>query len=366
MKFLTKRLFLVILYWLLFAFSGSTQHYDWNLNAQVIKGFILKHNEYVAHLAVSNPSGFEISMQQQLNGSRDWESLYNKPIVNYGLSYYDLHNPKLGKLIIGSAAMDIPLFKKEKASFYFRVGTGIVFATNPYNRETNNQNNMVTSRYSVLLQPRLIFSYQLSDKFTITPSLNITHASNGAQRAPNRGINIVTANLGASYKIISRKDEVIEEEIRTSVYDYKLYLIGSWGRNTRTLQVRQPKPFYNLIAYGQKYLNKKSDIGLGIEYFHSLGLKEQIATDWFLVNSTDPIPDFRRVALVAGHDLKFGSLYLTTQIGFYVYDPSKKNLFTYQRYGLKYHFHEHILGQLSFKTHAATAEQVEFGLGWRF
>ena len=119
MKFLPKRLFLVILYWLLFAFSGSTQHYDWNLNAQVIKGFILKHNEYVAHLAVSNPSGFEISMQQQLNGSRDWESLYNKPIVNYGLSYYDLHNPKLGKLIIGSAAMDIPLFKKRKSFFLF-------------------------------------------------------------------------------------------------------------------------------------------------------------------------------------------------------------------------------------------------------
>ena len=351
---------------LFLSLSGYAQKYDWFLNGQVIKGFILKHNEHVGHLANSHPSGFELSLQQKLNGKREWESLYNKPLVSYGLSYYNLQNPKLGHLIIGSAAMDLPLKRTDNTALYFRIGSGLVYSTNPYDRETNNQNNMVTSTISYLLQTRLTYEINLNEKISITPNLNITHASNGAKRAPNRGINIITANMGISYKIKSQEKNEFREIIPLDKTPYQVYLLLSGGRNTKTLQVREPLPFFNLLLYGQKYINPKSDWGVGLEYFHSYSLKKQIETNWFRLFDDEEITDFKRLGLLIGHELKFGKLGFITQVGVYIYNPSKSNLPVYQRFGLRYQFHKNIMAQVALKTHAATAEQAEIGIGWRF
>ncbi|WKV11138.1 acyloxyacyl hydrolase [Marivirga harenae] len=360
-----KKLILAVLI-LFCSFSTIAQSYDWYLNGQVIKGFILKHNEYVSHLANSHPTGIEFSLQQKLNGKREWESLYNKPLVSYGLSYYNLHNPKLGHLVVGSAAMDLPLRRTENTALYFRIGTGLVFSTNPYDRETNNQNNMVTSTITYLLQTRLTYEIKFNENISFTPNLNITHSSNGAQRAPNRGVNIITANIGLSYKIKSANEDESREIKPLDAPPYQIYLLLSGGRNTRTLQVRKPMPFFNLLLFGQKFVNAKSDWGLGLEYFHSYALKEQIRTSWFRINRNEEIRDFRRLGLLIGHELKFGKLGFITQLGLYIYDPSKLNMPIYQRYGLKYQFHENFLAQVALKTHAATAEQAEIGIGWRF
>ncbi|WKK81072.2 acyloxyacyl hydrolase [Marivirga arenosa] len=358
--------FLAILLFIIISLSAHAQKYDWYLNGQIIKGFILKHNQYVSHLAVSNPSGIELSFQQRLNGRREWESLYNKPIVNYGLSYYNLRNPKLGHLIVGAANMDLPISRKENTALYFRIGTGLVYSTNPYDRETNNQNNMISTPITILLQTRLTYEININDKINLTPNLNVTHASNGAQRAPNRGINIVTANLGMSYKIISRVEEKNEDIKLVEEIPYQIYFAFSGGYNTKTLQVREPRPFFNAILFGQKYINKKSDIGIGLDYSHNLSLKSQIQQNWFRLNNDEEIKDFRRVALLIGHELKFGKLGFITQLGVYIYDPSAINMPVYQRYGLRYQFHDHLMAIASLKTHAATAEQSEFGIGWRF
>lgn len=352
---------------MLFLFqSGYTQHYDWFLNGQVIKGFILKHNEHVGHLANSHPTGIELSWQQKLNGKREWESLYNKPLISYGLSYYDLKNPKLGHLIIGSAAMDLPLKRSETTALYFRIGTGLVYSTNPYDRETNNQNNMVTSTISYLLQTRLTYEINLSEKIRLTPNLNITHASNGAQRAPNRGVNIITANMGVSYKIKNQEEKEFRDITPLDKTPYQVYLLVSGGRNTKTLQIREPLPFFNLLLFGQKYVNPKSDWGVGIEYFHSTSIKKQIKTDWFRIVDEEEITDFKRLGLLIGHELKFGKLGFITHLGVYIYNPSKSNMPVYQRFGLRYQFHKNIMAQVALKTHAATAEQAELGIGWRF
>jgi hypothetical protein len=360
-----KKISLAIIF-LFLSFCSYAQKYDWYLNGQVIKGFILKHNEYVGHLANSRPSAIELSLQQKLNGKREWESLYNKPLLSYGLSYYNLKNPKLGHLIVGSAAIDLPLKRTKNTGLYFRIGTGLVYSTNPYDRETNNQNNMISSALTVLLQTRLTCEIKLNDYIYLTPNLNVTHASNGALRAPNRGVNIVTANMGMSYKIKSQEEQDRQEITPVEKIPHQVYIMISGGQNTRTLQVRDPKPFFNIVLFGQKYINKKSDLGLGIDYSHSYSLKEQIATSWFRIYDDEEITDFKRLGLLIGHELKFGKLGIITQLGVYIYNPSKLSMPLYQRYGLRYQFHENIMAQISFKTHAATAEQVELGIGWRF
>jgi len=365
-KYLDLRKYSLAIFLILIGLTLNAQQYDWYLNGQVIKGFILRHNEHVGHLANSHPSGIELSLQQKLNGKREWENIYKKPLVSYGLSYYNLQNPKLGHLVVASAAMDLPLKRTKNTALYFRIGTGLVYSTNPYDRETNNQNNMVTSTITYLLQTRFTYEIKLNEHISLTPNLNVTHSSNGAQRAPNRGINIITANMGMSYKIKSQEEKEIRDIRPLDKTPYQVYLLLTGGRNTRTLQVREPLPFFNLLLYGQKYVSPKSDWGVGIEYFHSYSLKEQIATNWFRIYDEEEITDFKRLGLLIGHELKFGKLGFITQMGVYVYNPSKSNMPIYFRAGLRYQFHDKIMAQVALKTHAATAEQAEIGIGWQF
>ncbi len=347
--------------------SLYSQEYDWWVNGQAIKGFVLQHNKKIGHLISAHPEGLEINIQQELNGKRYWESLYNRPIVNYGLSYYNLNNDaQLGRLFIASAAMDLPLSRKEKTALFFRIGTGLVYCTNPYDRETNNQNSMLSSTFSYLLQTRLTYEIQLNENFKLTPNLNITHASNGALTSPNRGVNIVTANLGLSYRIIKKESINTNQALEPPLEKpYKFYLLLSGGKNTKTLQVRESMPFFNLLLMGQKTLNAKSDLQFGLEYFHNTSLREQIRTNWFFTDEEKKV-DFRRVGILIGHELKAGKLGFITQLGAYIYNPSKLRMPVYQRYGLKYQLHDHLIIQTSLKVHAATAEQAEIGLGWQF
>ena len=62
-----------------------------------------------------------------------------------------------------------------------------------------------------LLQTRFTYEIKLNEHISLTPNLNVTHSSNGAQRAPNRGINIITANMGMSYKIKSQEEKEIRD-----------------------------------------------------------------------------------------------------------------------------------------------------------
>lgn len=363
-----------VTYLLLFIFAFSTQaqllkhtKYDYWVNGQVFKGFILQHTSKVAHLVKGHPTGFELNLQQELNGNRAWEKLYNYPVVNFGLSYYDLKNDEeLGKLVIASAAMDIPLHRKPQTALFFRIGTGLVYSTNPYDRDNNNKNTMISSTISYLIQSRLTFEYKFHEDFKLTPSLNITHASNGAQRIPNKGINMVTANMGLSYRI-SEAEKPNPEEVELPTLDpkWKYYAMLSAGRNTLIFQQRDPKLFFNLIAYAAKPLNLKSDFQIGAELSLNNSIKTEIKYQWDATEE-ETQSDYKRVGIFIGHELKAGNLGFITQFGYYAYNPSGLRMPVYQRYGLKWQFHKNILMAVTLKVHSATAEQAEFGLGWKF
>lgn len=344
------------------------QDYNWWINGQVFEGIILPYGGN-RHLIKGRPSGFELNIQKELNGTEKWQKLYNLPTINYGFAYYDLKNDaQLGALYLGSLSIDLPLGQQHLKDLFLKIGTGLVYSSNPYNRNDNNQNNLIGSSLSYLLQFGLKYEINLNDQIKITPGINLTHASNGAQAIPNRGLNIATANVGVSYKLINNKTDNIaidDTAEQPTAYNYKYYLLVSSGKNTLTYQARNAQFFFNITLMGQKYLSPKSDLQFGIEYFHSNALKTAIATSWFN-KELNKYPDFRRAALLLGHEFKAGNIGLITQLGVYIYQPSKNNMPVYQRYGLKYEFPHHIVGQFAVKAHAYASEQIEFGLGWRF
>ena len=79
----------------------------------------------------------------------------------------------------------------------------------------------------------------------------------------------------------------------------------------------------------------------------------------------DANTDYKRIGLFVGHELLINKISLEAQIGYYVYQPFKKDIPVYDRVGMKYYFNKNIFGGFTIKTHLFLAEALEFGIGYR-
>ncbi len=79
----------------------------------------------------------------------------------------------------------------------------------------------------------------------------------------------------------------------------------------------------------------------------------------------DPNTDYKRVGIFVGHELHINKISLEAQLGYYVYQPFKKDIAIYDRVGMKYYFGDRVFGSFTIKTHMFLAEALEFGIGVR-
>ncbi len=358
-------------------FGGNTKLYAQSLTApktltlgaNVFKGFILKHDGSVGHLIRQHPVGVELYLNQNLKGDKPWQRRFNLPDLGYSLTYFDFKTPELGKIISAAAYLDFFLVRKKRSAILFKIGTGLGYSTNPYNPETNNKNNMVGSRITFNIQGRLGYNFKVNEKLTLTSALTISHFSNGALRLPNKGINVISSNFGASYLISKQSDEKTiptEDETPHLANRRNIHYHLSLYSGVREIEPEggSKHPFINLVLYGEKKLNSKSGFMLGLDFFYSLAIKEEIETARELPPGDKP--DFKRIGVTVGHELYISKLSLLTQIGVYAYRPFKASgQPVYQRYGLKYYMSEKLFGGVFLKAHYGNAESVEWGFGIR-
>jgi hypothetical protein len=81
--------------------------------------------------------------------------------------------------------------------------------------------------------------------------------------------------------------------------------------------------------------------------------------------SLDPNTDYKRVGVFIGHELFINRISLEAQVGYYVYQPFKKDIPVYDRVGIKYYVTDKIFAGFTIKTHMFLAEALEFGIGVR-
>ena len=105
---------------------------------------------------------------------------------------------------------------------------------------------------------------------------------------------------------------------------------------------------------------------IGLNFIDNQGVKTVMERDHAKGNNLADT-EYRRIALIVGHELTISKMALLTQLGVYVYNPYPhvdKGVF--QRYGLKYYFTDHIFGGFSLNTHFAKADLLEYSVGYKF
>ncbi|AXT19035.1 acyloxyacyl hydrolase [Flavobacteriaceae bacterium AU392] len=343
--------------------NNNTSYIDVNY----FKGNIALHNKDILRLIINRPEGFVLSWNKKTFGDKTWEQRYNYPDYGVSFTYQDFGNPILGINYGIHAHYNFYFLKR---SLIFRIGQGIAYATNPFDKIENPRNIAFGS--DILSSTYVLLNYKkenLIDRFGLQAGLALTHYSNGSIKAPNTSINTIALNIGVTYNLDEENLEYIKNEGPKEKYTepLKYNIAFRSGVNQSDVVGTNQFPFYIFSGYIDKRLTRKSAIQFGADVFFSRFLKEliQFESVAFPENNVDLNTDYKRAGLFIGHELFINKLSIISQLGYYVYYPFDFEGRTYSRIGLKYYFGKKWFGAVTLKSHAANAEAIEFGIGVR-
>ncbi|KAF2519917.1 acyloxyacyl hydrolase [Flavobacterium salilacus subsp. salilacus] len=358
--------FLLLFPLLLFAQSGAEGKYT--VDANYFYGNIVPHRKSIQHLITGHPEGVVISFNRKTFGEKEWESAYNYPDWGFSFHYEDMKNQSLGEMYGLYGHYNFYFLKR---NLVFRIGQGIAYNTNPYDKETNFRNYAYGA--SVMPTTYFMLNYSKQDLWQgigVQAGLSFIHHSNASMKSPNTSTNTFAVNVGLNYTFdknenrtyIARHQDSIpyKEPIR-----YNIAFRG--GVNENNVIGGEQYPYYAVSFYADKRWSRKSAFQLGVDFFWPKYLEGYIEfkSVAFPEENVDPDTDYRKVGVFAGHELFINNLSLEAQAGVYVYEPFKSTGSLYQRVGMKYYFGKKIFGGISLKTHAARAEVLEFSMGIR-
>ncbi len=328
-----------------------------NIDISYSLGRVLPYNDYFkGHQGTS--SHLVISYNQHTFGKKEWEREFNFP--TYGLAFVYQKNQAhiLGDIYSLMLHYTHYLYKRKIS---IQIADGLSFATNPYNKASNEKNIFVTS--TLLNGFMLSAQYKeenLWKRFDFHLGASFTHYSNGFTKLKNQGLNAWFIQAGIIYSLGKKKNEFIYEG-RSIPLDKRIYynFVYRDGFNENSSETDYDYLF-TLSAFAEKRLDKKRAIQAGIDFFSSDFLKNHLS------QTQNSHLSSNRIGIFVGHDLILNKLHIPIQFGYYVYNPSKYKKPFYQRIGAKYMLHKNIFIGIALKTHLGKAEAIEYGWGVRF
>lgn len=330
--------------------------------------FVLAHRASVKHLAVSHPTGLELNVQQQTTGAQPWHAWYKYPKVGVALVYYDYHNARLGRSYAASVYINKTFWRTRRQELNVRLGTGLGYFPERFDSGTNHKNTLIGSRLNATLQTRLEYDVALTPHMGLLVGVGLNHYSNGATTKPNFGVNLPTVLLGVNYhqQRPVRPLDAPPAPLPTDIGRTFWNLSASVGWKQRNENDPHAYLVNSLTLAAGRRLNRKSNVVAGLEGFYDRSLTADLRDpSYTTAAATTHSPDVKKAGAYVGHELLFGRLAFVSHLGGYFYNPYKSNRSYYERLGLKYHFTDHLFGNIDLKVHGGSADVIEWRLGMK-
>lgn len=348
-------------------FSQETQEQKrYTLDANQFYGTIMLHNPDVSHLINSHPAGVILSLNRKTYGFEAWEQRFNYPDIGYSFIYQEFNNDVLGRNFGLYAHYNFYFLNR---LLQFRLGQGVAYNTNPYDKVNNFRNNAFGT--NILSSTYLMFNFHKENIVKgvgFKAGVSIIHYSNANVKAPNTSTNTFAFNAGLTYDLDGGKEQdYIKTNQEKITEPIRFNLAFRTGINESDVINSGQFPFYVFSGYADKRFGNLSAIQLGTDVFFSNFLKELITYQSVAFPERNIIADtdYRRVGVFVGHELFFNKTSVITQLGYYVYYPFDFEGRVYNRMGMKRYFNDKVYAVISLKSHGAKAEAVELGVGIR-
>jgi len=362
-----KKYILIIVY-ALCAFTGFAQSEEkkcFMVTGDAHVGYIISHRNNMSHLIKGHVGVGELNFVYRTEGCKPWHQVYKYPELGVSFMHFELGNPKqLGSLEALYPYSDFRLNKINPVfSLTMRVGVGVAYLTKPFDIRTNHKNNAIGSHLNGFVNLRLNAVFTLSKNFKLNTGLGMSHASNGAMRTPNLGLNIPTIHLGLSYAVGNKNWVCKKDSIEPLSKKWRLAAIAAFG-----IKELEPPTGRKYVAYtfqlnAYKPLNYKNRLGGGVDFVYNNALKTVWEDDGVYNYG---FKDIFQVGVKVGYEYRIHRLSLPIEFGFYVFKKQSYNGSMFHRIGFRYNVTKHLIANLSLRTHFAKADYFEWGLGYQF
>jgi hypothetical protein len=329
-------------------------------------GFIVPHNPNIQYLIHKHIVAGEVNVLIQTKGEKRWERVYHHPEKGLGFYFAYLGNPaELGNAIGIYPFINFPLNPSHQLKICLKVANGLGIITNPYDRITNHKNNVSGSGLNAFIAFKLNAVFYPFKAIRMEAGVGLTHLSNGAFATPNKGINIAALTIGMSVlgKSVKKNGEPITSD-STAKKKYFFSVLGATALNENNPPGGKKYPVFCLSGFFSKSIAQKSRINAGTDFIYEFAHIYSAQKDT-IYDASKPLNSVQ-IGGRLGYELVIGRFSLPFEMGVYLFTKMKYLGRFYHRTGIRYQATPHLFINYTLRSHWATAEHIEIGLGYRF
>ena len=332
-------------------------------------GFIMPHNTSIDYIIKDNTTSFNIELIRQTTGKKLWQRIYHRPRLGFGLYHGSMGNNTIfGKSYSIYSFFDAPILKiKDKFSLNYKLSYGIAYITKPFDIKDNYNNIAIGSHLNVHFNLKLNSAIVLNNRSKLIAGVAFTHFSNGKFKSPNKGLNIVSGNIGVR-SIFNSVEYQKSTNTEIPPVKNKNLFSAIWSHGYREYAIYSNRIDYVSTLnfnYERKY-RQWAKYGFGIDIFFNNKIKKSTNTNDVILPIREEAPStYYRTGLHISHDFIVGDFSLLVQVGHYIHNKVfEDNFMFYNKVGLRYYFNNGLLFNLSLKAKLGNAEFTEFGIGY--
>ena len=360
---ISKGLLSFIIVFIFLAESSYAQKNNYITTIKYHKGVVLPHHQSIVYLRKSSIEAMEINFGFIPSHERKWAALYNQPEIGLGLYHGNLGNDDVwGNVTSLFPYINFHLYKKGWFHLTNQLGLGVAYNNTVFHPTKNYKNTLISSKINAFFSLSLNTELSISSQWQLMAGFGLKHISNGASKKPNSGINILTSHFGIKYAL-NKRSAIAYSKIKNYAKLENEYSI-TWNHGRTQAKENDLHRYYisNLSANYAIGINAKQRLGFGIDLFYNEAANRG---NWNYEPKTE-FEDRISQGFHISHDLIISDFTLMIQLGVYTLYKTEQEAAIYSRVGLRYNLGQHFFTNFNLKAHGGKAQNLEWGIGYRF
>ena len=322
-------------------------------------------NYFKAHFPI-----FELSVQQVTFGRKSWQSRANYPTVGITFLYSGLGGFKeVGEVYALYPFMSFNCLESQKNQISLKLGIGLGYLTTHFDIKTNPKNTFIGSYANAAINLTAEYNRFITNRLSLAAFIGFTHFSNGARKAPNKGINLPQIGINAKYFISEPHKQIPAQPKDNQQYrpwiskNYSFYCAFTYAIKEIDDYIGYGKRFnvYNLQLSFLKRFTEISKLGIGFDIVYDMTDIEILKFDGI------PFTPFEilKPGINLAYEMAFGSSSFIINIGCHLAGKEMGEGYLYQKLCAKQNISKHFFAMCALVTHFGRADNFCFGLGYK-
>ena len=265
--------------------NDTVQFYS--LEANFHSGYIVENAKDLPKSI--NPYLWEFNPSVQTNGSKEWHHIFGLPKIGCAVFFGNLgNNHALGNMFGLLPNMTFNTIRTKWYSPKISLGLGLAYFNKPYNAKTDTLNFYIGSHITAFAHASLYVQPRLSDHFSLTLGMAVSHCSNGHYQVPNLGMNLISVFAGIVYHPVVFPKHFERRKIQAPAGKIKFNIRAGMGVHefARTMgPIGTPKyAIYTTDIYLSRFYGRMSNVHAGLEVNHYNSYYNYIVNNAFFTN----------------------------------------------------------------------------------